>query len=316
MHITGDKSGPPSKVGVAVTDLTTGLYTANSILASLLRRALHPPQSKKSSSPDSESEPKSLGPGTYIDASLSDCQTATLSNIASSVLISGKPDSGRWGTAHPSIVPYQAFPTLKTDQDTTSGSTITTSSEGREVGKGGSGPEILIGAGNDKLFTLLSTLLNQPTWPTSPLYSTNSARVANRIDLISRISRITSTKPLQHWLEVFAKSGIPHAPVNDVKTALEHPHTQARGMVREVEHERCGPLKVVGPAVRFAGVGQEEEVVDSKEQGREGEGEGNGKRSKMMAPPWLGQHTDSVLSELLGMSGDRIQDLREKGVVA
>lgn len=81
MHITGNRDGPPVKVGVAVTDLTTGLYTSNSIMAALLGRG-------------------KTGRGQHIDVALSDCQTATLANIASSSLISGKKDSGRWGTAH------------------------------------------------------------------------------------------------------------------------------------------------------------------------------------------------------------------------
>lgn len=81
MHITGERDRPPVKVGVAVTDLTTGLYASNSIMAALLGRA-------------------KSGKGQHIDIALSDCQTATLANIASSCLISGKKDSGRWGTAH------------------------------------------------------------------------------------------------------------------------------------------------------------------------------------------------------------------------
>ena len=81
MHITGSRDGPPVKVGVAVTDLTTGLYTSNAILAALIGRAKN-------------------GKGQQIDIALSDCQVATLANIASSALISGESDSGRWGTAH------------------------------------------------------------------------------------------------------------------------------------------------------------------------------------------------------------------------
>ena len=81
MHITGSRDGPPVKVGVAVTDLTTGLYTSNAIMAALLARAR-------------------TGKGQHIDACLSDVQVATLANIASSALISGEKDSGRWGTEH------------------------------------------------------------------------------------------------------------------------------------------------------------------------------------------------------------------------
>jgi succinate--hydroxymethylglutarate CoA-transferase len=81
MHITGTRDGPPVKVGVAVTDLTTGLYTSNSVMAALLARM-------------------KTGRGQHIDVALSDCQVATLANIASSCLISGQKDTGRWGTSH------------------------------------------------------------------------------------------------------------------------------------------------------------------------------------------------------------------------
>lgn len=91
MHITGDRNGPPVKVGVAVTDLTTGLYTSNAIMAALLSRA-------------------KTGRGQHIDAALSDCQTATLANIASSCLISGEKDTGRWGTAHRKSTPPAPSP--------------------------------------------------------------------------------------------------------------------------------------------------------------------------------------------------------------
>jgi succinate--hydroxymethylglutarate CoA-transferase len=89
MHITGERGGPPVKVGCAVTDLTTGLYASHSILAALYGRAHN-------------------GIGQHIDVALSDCQVATLSNMAESVLITGKKDSGRWGTSH------RMFPTPRT----------------------------------------------------------------------------------------------------------------------------------------------------------------------------------------------------------
>ena len=81
MHLTGTRDGPPVKVGVAVTDMTTGLYCSNAVMAALLAR-------------------QRTGKGQHLDVALSDCQVATLANMASSALISGKPDTGRWGTAH------------------------------------------------------------------------------------------------------------------------------------------------------------------------------------------------------------------------
>ncbi|KAH6912773.1 CAIB/BAIF family enzyme [Coprinopsis sp. MPI-PUGE-AT-0042] len=90
MHITGEPDGAPCKVGVAATDIATGLYAHGAIMAALLSR-------------------HQTGKGVYIDCNLFETQVAGLANIASSYLIAGK-EASRHGTAHPSIVPYQVFP--------------------------------------------------------------------------------------------------------------------------------------------------------------------------------------------------------------
>ncbi|THZ36214.1 formyl-coenzyme A transferase [Aureobasidium pullulans] len=207
MHITGTRDGPPSKVGVAVTDLTTGLYTSNSILASLISRGI-------------------TGKGQHIDVALSDCQVATLSNLASSHLISGKPDSGRWGTAHPSIVPYKGF-------ETADGS-------------------VMLGGGNDRLFGVLCDRLEKPEWKSDPKFVTNAQRVANRDLLEELITTITKTKTTQEWLEVLEGSGMPYAAVNDIEGTMKHEHVLARNMVHEIDHPTCGPIKLVNTPVKFS----------------------------------------------------------------
>lgn len=251
MHITGERDGPPVKVGVAVTDLTTGLYTANAVMAALLQR-----------SGDAEKK------GQWLDVALSDCQTATLANIASSVLVSGKRDTGRWGTAHPSIVPYKGFETKDGD--------------------------VMLGGGNDRLFGVLCQRIGKPEWVQDERFKTNNVRVKNRDVLEEMITDVTKTKTTQEWLDLLEGSGMPYAAVNDVKDTLEHEHTKARNMVTEVEHESCGKLKVVSPPVKYS-----TSVV--------------GVRS---APPTLGQHTDWVLKEILGMSESKIGDLKTGGVIA
>lgn len=208
MHITGEPDGQPVKVGVAVTDLTTGLYASNSIMAALLSRA-------------------NSGRGQHLDVCLSDCQVVTLANIASSVLISGKPDSGRQGTAHPSICPYQAFETK------------------------GNG-SIMIGGGNDNLFRHVCDALGQPDWKTDPRYTSNALRVANRGTLVPAITAITRQKTTKEWLEVFEGRPFPYASVNDVKDTLEHPHVVARDMVVTVDHPACGPIKMVNTPVKYS----------------------------------------------------------------
>jgi crotonobetainyl-CoA:carnitine CoA-transferase CaiB-like acyl-CoA transferase len=91
MSITGEKGGEPQKVGVAVTDIMTGLYATTAILA-----ALH--------------ERQATGRGRHIDAALLDVQVAMLANQASNHMIGGRTPT-RMGNAHPNIVPYQVFPT-------------------------------------------------------------------------------------------------------------------------------------------------------------------------------------------------------------
>ena len=91
MGITGEQGGDPCKVGVAITDVVTGVHASGAIMAALLWR-------------------ERSGRGQYIDCSLLDIQVAALANIASNYLVAGQ-EAKRWGTAHESIVPYQVFHT-------------------------------------------------------------------------------------------------------------------------------------------------------------------------------------------------------------
>jgi succinate---hydroxymethylglutarate CoA-transferase len=148
--------------------LSTGLYTTTSILAALLYRA-------------------KTGRGQHVDVSLSDVQVASLANIASSALIDPSSSPGRWGTAHPSIVPYQGFRT-----------------------KDGM---IMIGAGNDKQFDILCNCIKRVDLLSDPKFLTNSLRVENREELLPLIKRETEKRTTQEWLEIFEGRGMPYAAV-------------------------------------------------------------------------------------------------------
>ncbi|KAL5046288.1 hypothetical protein BDW71DRAFT_207646 [Aspergillus fruticulosus] len=214
-HLTGSKGGPPVKVGVAVTDLTTGLYAVQSILAALWQRA----QSKE----DGEA---GKGEGQHLDVCLSDCQVATLANMGQGPLISGEKDSGRWGTAHPSVVPYQSFATADGD--------------------------IFVGGANDKLFGILCARLNKPEWASDARFLTNSDRVSNRSILEEMIENETRRLSTKEWQERFDGSGLPFAVINDVLGTMGHEHVQARSMVQTIAHPACGPIKVISPPVKYS----------------------------------------------------------------
>jgi formyl-CoA transferase len=91
MYITGEQDGNPCKVGVAITDVLTGVYASGAITSALLWR-------------------ERSGQGQYLDISLLDVQVSGLANIASNYLVANK-EAQRWGTAHESIIPYQVFQT-------------------------------------------------------------------------------------------------------------------------------------------------------------------------------------------------------------
>lgn len=134
--------------------------------------------------------------------------------------------------------------------------------------------------------------MGRPHWKDDPKFKTNADRVANRVELEAEIERLSEQKTTQEWLEVFEGKGMPYAAVNDIQTTLNHEHTRARDMVVEVDHESCGPIKMVNTPVKYS----------------------ESKPGIRTAPPTLGQHTDEVLGGL-DMSQAEITALKEKGVV-
>ncbi|ORX70856.1 CoA-transferase family III [Linderina pennispora] len=237
MHITGEEGGAPVKVGVAVTDLATGIYAHGAIMAAIIARS-------------------KSGRGQHLDVNLIQTQASVLANIA------------RMGTRHPSIVPYEVFAT----------------SDG----------SVCIGAGNDKQFASLARVLGRPSLATDPRYSTNAERVRNRAELISLINNILSSKTTAQVLQMLEGSGMPYAPVNDLKQTFEHPQLVARNTVREVEHPFAGTIKLVGPAVSYSG-----SRVDIR-----------------LPPPMLGQHTEQVLRGVLGYSDMQVERAVRSGGAA
>ena len=151
----------------------------------------------------------------------------------------------------------------------------------------------MFGGGNDRLFGLICDGLGRPEWKTDPKYAVNPSRVANRQELDSSIEAITQTKTTKEWLGVFEGSGLPYSAVNDVLGTLNHEHVLARGMVKEMNHEWLGPIKMVNTPVKYS----------------------ESKPSIRTVPPVLGQHTDEVLREVLGLDEASIEKLKEEGAV-
>ncbi len=205
MSITGPESGEPYKVGVAIADITAGLFAATAILAALHERA-------------------HSGKGQAIDVALLDSQIAWLANVAQNYLATGKAPA-RYGNAHPSIVPYETFPTAD--------------------------GHIAVGIGTDAQYRKFCEAAGQPELAADLRFATNRRRVEHRSELIPMLQRLFRTRTTATWLALFGALGVPAGPINDVAAALEDPQVQSRDMVQEVDHPTAGRIKVLGPVAKF-----------------------------------------------------------------
>ncbi|XP_037693055.1 succinate--hydroxymethylglutarate CoA-transferase isoform X1 [Choloepus didactylus] len=206
MHITGPEGGDPVRPGVAMTDLATGLYTYGAIMAGLIQRY-------------------KTGKGLFIDCNLLSSQVACLTQVAANYLI-GQKEAKRWGTAHGSIVPYQAFKT-----------------------KDG---YLVVGAGNNQQFATMCKILNLPELIDDCKYKTNHLRVQNRKELIKILSARFAEEVTTKWLCLFEGSGIPYGPINSMKNVFAEPQVLHNGLIMEMKHPTVGKISVPGPAVRYS----------------------------------------------------------------
>ncbi len=247
MSICGDEKGGPTKYGVAIVDVVTGLYACNVILGALAARGR-------------------TGRGQHVEVCLYDSGLAMLINVASNYLLSGK-DARRFGNGHPSIVPYTTYPTA----------------DGM----------MALAVGNDGQFARFAEVAGHPEWSRDARCAKNPDRVANREQLDPLIAQALKAASTAAWIERLRAAGVPCGPINTVAEALNDPHTLARDMVRTVKHPKAGDLRMVGIPFRMNGTPPE----------------------IRRAPPLLGEHTDDILRSELGLSAERIAQLRAEKVV-
>ncbi|MER3420886.1 MAG: formyl-CoA transferase [Chloroflexota bacterium] len=245
MSITGEPDGEPMKVGVAIVDVTAGLFTVNAILAALHAR-------------------ERTGRGQRVEVSLLESALAWLVNVGQNYLVSGQ-EPKRYGNAHPNIVPYQPF--RAKDRP------------------------LALAVANPRQFRRFCELAGRPELAYDPRFATNADRLAHRKELVQEIQRLIEQRPADEWLRLLNENGIPAGPINTVPQALADPQVQALGVVRTLPHPTAGEIQVIGPPFRFS---ETQAEVRS-------------------APPLLGQHTEQVLRELLGMDDAAIAALRAEG---
>ncbi len=153
--------------------------------------------------------------------------------------------------------------------------------------------DLALGIGSDKLWRTFCPLVGLPEYAADPRFSSNAARVANRAALIDGLQQTFLTRAYEEWEAVLLAAGIPVGAINTVDQVVAHPQVAARGALVACEHPVAGTVRVVGPPIRFS---ETPGAVRSP-------------------APLLGEHTNDVLRERLGLSDEDLARLRALGVV-
>ncbi|WP_447771238.1 CaiB/BaiF CoA transferase family protein [Variovorax boronicumulans] len=180
----GEPGGGPLRVGVALTDLFTGVYASTAILAALQVR-------------------DRTGEGQHIDMALLDVGMAILANQASAFLNTGKAP-GRQGNTHPSLAPYQDFPT----QD----------------------GSMLLAIGNNGQFARFCEAAGHAGWAADERFATNTLRVKHRGVLIPMMEELTRTRTTADWVALLEDKAVPCGPINDIAQAFDDAQVKARDL--------------------------------------------------------------------------------------
>ena len=215
MSITGPVEGPPCKVGVAVSDVLTGLYAAVAILACLHARARS-------------------GHGYAIDLALLDCAVASQVNLAQAYLTmaSGGCESAdavppRQGNAHFQIVPYQLFATANN--------------------------WLVLAVGTDAQWQRFCQTANRPDLAADARFVSNQLRVQNRTILVPMVEALMRTRTTREWEAKLTAAEVPHAPVWDYADLFSQTQAAARGLRVTVRDPGGRPVDLLGTPFHIAG---------------------------------------------------------------
>ena len=215
------------------------------------------------------------GEGQQVDMALLDTQVAMLANLGSNYLVSGKVP-GRAGNAHQNIVPYQVFEVMAAD---------------------GAPPEqrdhLILAVGNDGQFAKFCAVAGHPEWAQNPRYAQNADRVRHRAELVPLLEAVMKTRNKATWLAALEAAKVPCGAINTLGEVFADPQIQERGMVTTWDHPIQPGLKLVSSPIKMSQTPVRQDLP----------------------PPLLGQHTEEVLSEVLGWSPAQQASLRSKGVI-
>ena len=256
MAMLGEPGRAPVKLSVAWIDVLTGVHAAVGALAGLRHKSR-------------------TGTGVHLDVSLFDVALASQVNQAQNTLITGEAPA-KLGSAHPNIVPYQAF-------ETADGA-------------------VVLAVGNDRQYANLCQVLGRPQW-SEGAYASNDGRVANREQLVPLLQQRVAEMATDELVAACVAAGVPATKVMGLDEALGEPQAQARGAVVTGQHPLIGALDMVASPLWHAR-GPDGRPLDLRPE-----------PGAAPVPPLLGQNTKAVLARELGLSEEELAELHSAGAI-
>jgi crotonobetainyl-CoA:carnitine CoA-transferase CaiB-like acyl-CoA transferase len=208
MSLTGDPAGPPTKSGLSLVDLSGGYVAAIALLAGIHRA-------------------RRDGHGCDADVSLFETALHELMYVGTWAASRGHVPERRADSAHPSIVPFQAF----------------RSADGW----------LTIACAKESFWRRLCAAIERPDLLADERYASFAARDRHRDALLAELREVFARRGTDEWVEILVRAGVPVGRVNDVAQALEDPQTVARGAVRSFEHPTLGAVSEVASPLRLSG---------------------------------------------------------------
>jgi crotonobetainyl-CoA:carnitine CoA-transferase CaiB-like acyl-CoA transferase len=154
--------------------------------------------------------------------------------------------------------------------------------------------DFALAVGSERLWQVFCPAIGHAELTNDPRYADNRARIKNRDTLIPRLQEIFMTRTFEAWEKILLGAGIPFGALNNIAQVTEHPQVKARGTMIEIDHPRVGKAKIVGPVAKLS---ETPATIRSMS-------------------PALGEHTEEVLRDVLGMQPEAIAELRTAGVIA
>ncbi|MEI9963436.1 MAG: CoA transferase [Caulobacteraceae bacterium] len=197
--------------------------------------------------------------GGQVDIGMLDCQAALMETALARYDVEGKAP-GRTGDSHPSLAPFESF--------------------AAENGR------FIIACGNDALFMLLADALGAPQLALDPRFMSNDLRCRNRVAMVEAVEKITTGRPIAHWIGLLNEAGVPCSPINTIDKLFDHPQLEARNMIVKVKGAGGSADPYGRNPVRLGGYAENDVETPSP-------------------APSLNQHREDILRELTAGGGGR-----------